>query len=132
MVFFAEGSAGFCSGCDGQDGEGCSGSGTYCILHVVEEFADVCRQIKYANSKGLPFLAASGRHGWTKDLGGVKNGVMINLRGLNSTQVKRDGKTAVAGGGILQYEMVQSLYEEGKYGGKFRVVHFAVGGREGC
>ncbi|KAK5660714.1 hypothetical protein OQA88_12079 [Cercophora sp. LCS_1] len=76
---------------------------------------DVQEVIKYANQKGTPFLAASGRHGWTADIGRIQGGIMIDLRGLNSTSLNRDGKTAVVGGGILQHELVAALYEKGKY-----------------
>lgn len=51
---------------------------------------------------------------------------MIDLRGLNGTQVKSDGKTAVAGGGILQWELVGRLYEEGKYAGEFHLFQSLV------
>jgi hypothetical protein len=40
------------------------------------------------------------------------------MRKLNSTMLNGDRKTAVVGGGILQYEIVRALYPMGKYSGK--------------
>ncbi|GAQ44577.1 hypothetical protein AtubIFM56815_004752 [Aspergillus tubingensis] len=85
-------------------------------LAVVDVAAedDVVNTIKVANEVGVPFLAVTGAHGWTDDISKIQDGVQIRMRGLNHVGLSPDNDTAYAGGGVLQYEVVQALYPYGK------------------
>lgn len=67
----------------------------------------------------MPFLAVSGTHGWPSTLNNLDGGIQINMRKLNHTRVHCDGKTATAGGGVMQYEITASLFEQGKQAGQY-------------
>jgi len=71
-------------------------------------------QVKYANHANIPFIAMTGTHGWPTTLNELKGGIEINMRKLNTSKVNADGKTATVGGGTMQYEIVRSLYDQGK------------------
>ncbi|KAB8224369.1 hypothetical protein BDV33DRAFT_227228 [Aspergillus novoparasiticus] len=70
--------------------------------------------IKVANEIGLPFLAVTGTHGWTDDISKIQDGIQIRMRGLNHIDLGPNNDTVYAGGGVLQYEVVQALYPYGK------------------
>lgn len=74
-------------------------------------------QIKVANKIGLPFLAVTGTHGWTDDISKIQDGIQIRMRGLNHIELGPNNDTAYAGGGVIQYEVVQGLYPFGKQAG---------------
>jgi FAD/FMN-containing dehydrogenase len=74
-------------------------------------------QIKVANEIGVPFLAVSGAHGWTDDISKIQDGIQIRMRGLNHVSLGPSNDTAYAGGGVIQYEVVQALYPYGKQAG---------------
>ena len=71
-------------------------------------------QIQYANTNNMPFVAISGKHGSSNNLGNVKHGVGINMRHMNHVQIAEDGKSATIGGGILTKQLIDALWEEGK------------------
>ncbi|KAF2173156.1 hypothetical protein M409DRAFT_62748 [Zasmidium cellare ATCC 36951] len=75
---------------------------------------DVQNTIRYANEQGKPFLAVSGRHGFTKSLGEMKNGVGIYMRQMNDVTISEDGKSATVGGGITSKELIDHLWARGK------------------
>ncbi|ETS84255.1 hypothetical protein PFICI_02280 [Pestalotiopsis fici W106-1] len=85
-------------------------------LAVVEVAAqdDVVNTIKVANEIGVPFLAVTGSHGWTDDISKIQDGIQIRMRGLNHVGLGPNNDTAYAGGGVIQYEVVQGLYPYGK------------------
>ncbi|KXJ85290.1 hypothetical protein Micbo1qcDRAFT_56175 [Microdochium bolleyi] len=85
----------------------------FAVVEVATE-ADVEQTVKFANKYCHPFLAVSGSHGFPTGMGKMKRGIQINLRRLNSIEVYNDGKSATAGGGILQYEATRDLFAEGK------------------
>jgi FAD/FMN-containing dehydrogenase len=87
------------------------------VVEVVTEF-DVQATVTMANRYDIPFLAVSGTHGWTKTLDRLPYGIQINMRKMNSTILGSDGRTAIVGGGTLQYEVTRSLFAKGKYAGK--------------
>lgn len=74
-------------------------------------------QIKVANEIGVPFLAVTGTHGWTDDISKIQDGIQIRMRGLNHIGLSPNNDTAFAGGGVIQYEVVQALYPYGKQAG---------------
>ncbi|KAK3325116.1 hypothetical protein B0H66DRAFT_110470 [Apodospora peruviana] len=75
---------------------------------------DVQETIKYANHIGVPFLVVSGGHGQPTTLNNLHCGIQINMRKMNDTTVSKDGKTATGGGGVMQHEIVASLFKQGK------------------
>ncbi|KNG50731.1 hypothetical protein TW65_02111 [Stemphylium lycopersici] len=81
--------------------------------------SDVETTVKVANLFNIPFLAKSGGHGWTKSLNNLPYGIQINMRKLNTTTLREGGKTAMVGGGTMQYEITRSLFALGKYAGEF-------------
>lgn len=74
-------------------------------------------QIKIANEIGVPFLAVTGTHGWTDDISRIQDGIQIRMRGLNHVTLSPSKDTAYAGGGVIQYEVLQALYRDGKQAG---------------
>ncbi|KAJ5981177.1 hypothetical protein N7522_013598 [Penicillium canescens] len=88
-------------------------------LAVVDVAAedDVVNTIKVANEIGVPFLAVTGTHGWTDDISKIQGGIQIRMRGLNHVGLGPNNDTAYAGGGVIQYEVVQALYPYGKQAG---------------
>ncbi|KAK4507273.1 hypothetical protein PRZ48_001008 [Zasmidium cellare] len=75
---------------------------------------DVQNTVRYANEHDKPFLALSGRHGFTKSLGEMKNGIGINMRHMNDVAIAEDGKSATVGGGITSKELTDLLWAQGK------------------
>lgn len=91
----------------------------YNVVVEVATEADVQTTVALANRFDIPFLAVTGGHGWTNTLNRLPFGIQINMRKLNTTTLSRDGKTAVIGGGTMQYEITRSLFASGKYAGEF-------------
>lgn len=60
----------------------------------------------------------TGTHGWTDDISRIQDGIQIRMRGLNHVGLGSNNDTAYAGGGVIQYEVVQALYQYGKQAGK--------------
>lgn len=81
--------------------------------------SDVQATVATASKYDIPFLAVSGTHGWTKTLEKLPYGIQINMRKLNTATLSTDGKVAVVGGGMLQHEIVRSLFAKGKYTSEF-------------
>ncbi|KAF2449429.1 FAD-binding domain-containing protein [Karstenula rhodostoma CBS 690.94] len=75
---------------------------------------DVQKTVQYASKFGIPFLAVSGTHGWTKTLNNLPYGIQINMRKINSVVVDPSGDTATIGGGALQWEANRALYAKNK------------------
>ncbi|KAJ5986589.1 hypothetical protein N7451_010954 [Penicillium sp. IBT 35674x] len=74
--------------------------------------ADVTAVIKFAKSNGIPFTLRSGGHN-LEGLSVVQDALLIDLRALNSVAVSEDRKSATVGGGILQGELVNELWDQG-------------------
>jgi FAD/FMN-containing dehydrogenase len=90
----------------------------YTVVVEVATEEDVQATVSLANRFNIPFLAVSGTHGWTTTLNSLPYGIQINLRKLNTTTLSPDGKSAIVGGGTLQYEITRSLFAKGKAAGK--------------
>ena len=86
------------------------------VVEVATE-EDVQKTVQLASNSGIPFLAVSGTHGWTKTLNNLPYGIQINMRKLNSATVDPSGYTATVGGGTLQWEANRALYTENKQAG---------------
>jgi FAD/FMN-containing dehydrogenase len=86
------------------------------VVEVATE-EDVQKTVQFASKFGVPFLAVSGTHGWTKTLNNLRYGIQINMRKLNSVIVNPSGITATIGGGTLQWEANRALYAKKKQAG---------------
>ncbi|KAK3292854.1 FAD binding domain-containing protein [Chaetomium fimeti] len=75
--------------------------------------ADVPVVVKYANAQGIPFLAANRRHGSTKTLGKLKNGIEISLSQLTAIEIAEDQESAFFEGGVWDGQVVDALWEQG-------------------
>jgi FAD/FMN-containing dehydrogenase len=74
--------------------------------------------VRYANKHDVPFLAVNGGHGNIESLENVHEGIEIWLHKLNEVAISDEGDTATFGGGILSYEVIESLWAAGKQTGK--------------
>ncbi|KAF6792710.1 hypothetical protein CSOJ01_14089 [Colletotrichum sojae] len=83
------------------------------VVNVFTE-SDVQATIRFANERGLPFLARSGGHGATESLHAAKDVVVVDLRGRNEVRVNADGRTATIGGGANVKKVVNELWSAGK------------------
>lgn len=88
------------------------------VIEVATE-ADVQKTVSLAHRFNVQFLAVSGTHGWTSSLNRLPHGIQINMRKLNTTTLTQNGKTAIVGGGTMQYEITRSLFSRGKYAGEY-------------
>ncbi|RMZ73654.1 6-hydroxy-D-nicotine oxidase [Pyrenophora seminiperda CCB06] len=87
----------------------------YSVVVQVATESDVQATVTLANRFNIPFLAVAGGHGWTTSLNNLPYGIQINMRKLNTTTLGQGGKTAIVGGGALQYEATRALFAKGKY-----------------
>ncbi|KAK1138466.1 hypothetical protein N8T08_002481 [Aspergillus melleus] len=79
------------------------------IVNVASE-DDVAATVKYCTSNDIPFLAQNGGHGWAKwDFG--DEGILINIKDLNSVEFN-DNKTQVTIGGGAAIEEVVAVAAE--------------------
>ena len=67
-------------------------------------------QVQYCVKRNVPFLAQNGGHGWIDSFHLGKNGVLINLRGLNNTIFNADKTQARVQGGALISEVINQAY----------------------
>lgn len=91
----------------------------YNVVVEVATEQDVVNTVTIANKYGIPFLAVSGTHGWTKTLNNLPFGIQINMRKLNTANVDKAGKTTTVGGGMLQWELTRALFAENKQAGMY-------------
>lgn len=74
-------------------------------------------KIRYADAFNRPFLAITGGHGETWDLGNVRNGIGISMRGMIYVHISDDGRSATIGGGTQSGEVIAALWARGKQAG---------------
>jgi hypothetical protein len=86
----------------------------------------MANQIRFANAFDKPFLAITGGHGETWDLGNVKNGIGISMRGAAYVRISDDGTSATIGGGTQSGEVIAALWERGKQAGTIQERHHSV------
>lgn len=75
---------------------------------------DVVAVVQYATANNITFLAKSGGHGLSGTLAGVRNAIMIDMRGLNYTRYDSANSQITVGGGITTGELVNATYAVGK------------------
>ena len=85
--------------------------------HVQDIFctpnADLIRQVQYASSHDIPFLATGGRHGFSTSLGGLQQGLDLDLSAFRNVSVDAKAKTLTVGGATLFADIYNPLYEAG-------------------
>lgn len=89
-------------------------------------------KIRYADAFNRPFLAITGGHGETWDLGNVNNGIGISMRGMAYVHVSDDGTSATIGGGTQSGEVIAALWARGKQAGMFQCSRPFVFGSSTC
>ncbi|KAF2668117.1 FAD-binding domain-containing protein [Microthyrium microscopicum] len=76
--------------------------------------SDIQETIKFANKHNRTFLAISGGHGAIRSLGSVKDGILIDMRRMNSMSLSDDGKSVTIGGAAKIKKVVGDLWLAGK------------------
>ncbi|KAI0130886.1 FAD-binding domain-containing protein [Daldinia grandis] len=79
------------------------------IVSVATE-ADVEATVQYCLEKNIPFFAQNGGHGWSSSWHLGEDGLMINLRGLNTVVFNSDKTQARIGGGASIQEVIEAAY----------------------
>lgn len=75
---------------------------------------DVAIAVRFANARGIPFLAVNRAHGTTTDMSNLHHGLNIYLRNLNFINIAPDGKSACMGGGVYGDQVIRYLASKGK------------------
>ncbi|CAI7592387.1 unnamed protein product [Penicillium viridicatum] len=75
---------------------------------------DVVETVKFANKKGLPFLAWNSAHGAMTTLGQMDSGIEIYLDQLSGVEIAEDGKTVTIAGGTKSKLVTDTLWAAGK------------------
>ncbi|KAF2128902.1 FAD binding domain-containing protein, partial [Dothidotthia symphoricarpi CBS 119687] len=81
------------------------------VVNVTTE-RDVATVVKYCKKLGLPFFAQNGGIAW-KTFNPSKDGVLINLAGLNRVTFSKDRKQATIGGGALVSDTIKAANAAG-------------------
>ncbi|KAJ8130778.1 hypothetical protein O1611_g2849 [Lasiodiplodia mahajangana] len=82
------------------------------VVNVQTEL-DVAITVKYCTAKGIPFLAQNGGSGWAIPFNLTRNGVLINLGGLNQVTFNADKTEATIGGGSNISNTIAHAYAAG-------------------
>jgi FAD/FMN-containing dehydrogenase len=82
------------------------------VIVEVADAQDVARTIAFARETGLPLAVRSGGHG-AGGFGGVDDGVVIDVRRLDSLDVDVRGRTAWAGAGLSAAQYTSATVEHG-------------------
>lgn len=61
----------------------------------------------------------NGGHGSTQSLGGIHDGIQLDMRRLNKLVVSEDGATVTIGAGATVYKVVHELFAQGKQTGAY-------------
>ncbi|POS71124.1 hypothetical protein DHEL01_v210479 [Diaporthe helianthi] len=75
---------------------------------------DVVETVKFANKKGLPFLATNSGHGAITTLGNMKSGILLDLDELTGVKIAEDGQTVTVAGGTKSHVLSRALWDAGK------------------
>ncbi|KAJ0335661.1 hypothetical protein COL922a_008924 [Colletotrichum nupharicola] len=78
---------------------------------------DVVETVKFANKKGLPFLATNSAHGAITTLGKMKSGILLDLDELTGVEIAADGQTVTVAGGTKSHVLSHALWDAGKQAG---------------
>lgn len=73
---------------------------------------DVAATVKYARHKAVPFSPRAGHHCVTTTMRHLKDGILIDMRSLNSMSFDEEKRHVTVGGGVITDDFVRFL--EGK------------------
>jgi FAD/FMN-containing dehydrogenase len=82
------------------------------LIVLAESTADVAAAVSFARERGIEIAVRCGGHNGP-GLGSVDDGLVIDLRALNSVTVDPDARTATVGGGALLSEVDAATHEHG-------------------
>ncbi|KAI1123268.1 FAD binding domain-containing protein [Nemania abortiva] len=82
------------------------------VVNIQTE-SDVATTVKYCTAKGIPILAQNGGIGWALPFNLTKNGVLINMAGLNQVTFNVDKTQATIGGGSNISNTIAHAYASG-------------------
>ncbi|KAH7060552.1 hypothetical protein B0J12DRAFT_782609 [Macrophomina phaseolina] len=87
---------------------------TFSIVVEVATEQDVAETVAYASSRGIPFLAQSGGHGYSTTLSSIQDGIMVSLRRLSHTHYDNATAKVQVGGGIKSGDLAQAVHQYGR------------------
>lgn len=68
--------------------------------------------MNYARARGIPFAARAGGHSLTTSLRRIKNGIGIDMRGLNKIEYDEAKSQVTVGGGITTGEFANATHSK--------------------
>lgn len=69
--------------------------------------------MKYAQARGLPFAPRAGHHCVTTTMRHLQNGILIDMRSLNSIELDPETRQVTVGGGVITDDLVHFLEDHG-------------------
>lgn len=75
------------------------------------------RQVKWAVTYSIPFVAKSGGHSEWSTIG--SNGIILDLSRYSGVEVDAQSHTAMLKGGVLSKEVAVALAEQGLFTGEW-------------
>lgn len=74
---------------------------------------DVVATMNYGREKGVPFSPRAGHHCVTTTMRHLQNGILIDMRSLNSLSFDEDKRQVTVGGGVITDDFVRFLESKG-------------------
>ncbi|KFA54577.1 hypothetical protein S40293_02227 [Stachybotrys chartarum IBT 40293] len=74
---------------------------------------DVVTLVQLAAEHEIPFLATGGRHGYSRTLTRLRNGLAIDLSSLDEVIVDAEAQTMTTGAGVIFGDIFEPLYNAG-------------------
>lgn len=71
-------------------------------------------QVSFASRCDIPFLGSSGRHGFSTDLGKLRNGMEIDMSAFRNVSVDAETSTLTVGGGVRFLDVFDPVFDAGK------------------
>ncbi|KAH7320279.1 hypothetical protein B0I35DRAFT_431078 [Stachybotrys elegans] len=75
---------------------------------------DVQAIIRYASTNDVPFLATGGGHGYSSTLGGLEEGISIDMGYFDEITVNTASNTMTTGGAVKTADIVDALHAVGR------------------
>jgi FAD/FMN-containing dehydrogenase len=69
--------------------------------------------VRLAAEHEVPFLATGGRHGYSRTLTRLRNGLAIDLSNLDEVIVDAEAQTMTTGAGVIFGDIFEPLYNAG-------------------
>lgn len=74
---------------------------------------DVVATMKYGSEKGVPFSPRAGHHCVTTTMRHLQNGILIDMRSLDSLTFDEKKRHVTVGGGVITDDFVRFLESKG-------------------